>query len=92
MDNITIDRVIWWHGADAATGDTTRAHLMGYDVVTTAGSTSGDLSNGVVLADGADVTFTFDNSTAYRYWRFDKTGGNGSNNLNIYEIEMYEKT
>ena len=29
---------------------------MGYDVVTTAGSTSGDLSNGVVLADGADVT------------------------------------
>ena len=56
MDYITIDRVIWWHGADAATGDTTRAHLMGYDVVTTAGSTSGDLSNGVVLADGADVT------------------------------------
>ena len=56
MDDITIDRVIWWHGADAATGDTTRAHLMGYDIVTTAGSTSGDLSNGVVLADGADVT------------------------------------
>ena len=56
MDNITIDRVIWWHGADAATGDTTRAHLVSYDVETSAGATSGDLSNGIVLADGADVT------------------------------------
>ena len=55
-DNISIDSVHSLEGADAATGDTTRAHLMGYDVVTTAGSTSGDLSNGVVLADGADVT------------------------------------
>ena len=56
MDNITIDRVIWWSGADAATGDTTRAHLMGYDIVTTSGATSGDLSSGVVLADGGDIT------------------------------------
>jgi len=56
MDNITIDRVIWWSGADAATGDTTRCHLMQYDVDTGNGSTSGDLSSGIVLADGADIT------------------------------------
>ncbi len=56
MDNITIDRVVWWAGSDAATGDTTRCHLMSYDVDSANGSTSGDLSNGVVLADGADIT------------------------------------
>ena len=56
MDNITIDRVIWWSGADAATGDTTRVHLMSYDVDTANGSTGGDLSAGAVLADGGDIT------------------------------------
>lgn len=56
MDNITIDRVVWWSGADQATGDTTRCHLMSYDVDSDNGSTGGDLSNGVVLADGADIT------------------------------------
>jgi hypothetical protein len=56
MDNMTIDRVIFWQGADAATGDTTRAHIFQYDVVTTAGSTSGDLSSGTVVAHGADIT------------------------------------
>ena len=56
MDNITIDRVVWWHGADAATGDTTRAHVMSYDIVSDNSSTSGDLSNGTVLCDGADIT------------------------------------
>ena len=55
-DNITIDAVHWWHGSDAATGDTCRAHLMQYDVVTGTGSTAGDLSNGVVLASGADIS------------------------------------
>ena len=56
IDNITIDSVTWWSAADANTGDTYRAHLMSYDVVTTAGATSGDLSNGIVAADGADIT------------------------------------
>ena len=55
-DNITIDAVHWWHGADAATGDVTAAHLMSYDVVSDNSSTSGDLSNGTVLADGATIT------------------------------------
>ena len=55
-DNITIDRVVWFSGADQTTGDTTRAHLMSYDIDTGNGSTGGDLSNGTVLADGADIT------------------------------------
>ena len=54
-DNITIDKVIFWVGADTATGDTVRCHLMSYDVETTSGATSGDLSGGVVCADGADI-------------------------------------
>ena len=56
MDNITVDGVVWWHGGDAATGDTTRCHLMSYDIVRDNSSTSGDLSNGTVIADGSDIT------------------------------------
>ena len=56
MDNITIDRVVWWSGADAATGDTTRCHLQSFTIDSGNGSTGGDLSSGVVLADGADIT------------------------------------
>ena len=55
MDNMTIDRVIWWAGADGSAGDTIRCHLMEYDIDTGNTSTGGDLSNGVVLADGADI-------------------------------------
>ena len=56
MDNITIDRVIWWSAADASTGDTTRCHLMSYDIDDDNGSTGGDISSGTVLADGSDIT------------------------------------
>lgn len=56
MDNITIDRVVWWSGGDAASGDTTRCHLTSYDIDRNNLSVSGDLSNGVVLADGSDIT------------------------------------
>ena len=55
-DNITIDEVTWLHGADTATGEDTAAHLMAYTVDTGNGSTSGDLSSGVVVADGATIT------------------------------------
>jgi len=55
-DNITIDAVYWFHTADAATGDDTAAHLMAYTVDIGNGSTSGDLSSGVVVADGATIT------------------------------------
>tara|TARA_Y100000593_G_scaffold34762_1_gene68238 strand:+ start:1249 stop:2079 length:831 start_codon:yes stop_codon:yes gene_type:complete len=56
VDNITIDSVIWLQGADDATGDTTSAHLMSYDINTANGSTSGDLSSGAVVADGSNIT------------------------------------
>lgn len=54
-DNITIDEVSWLWGADTATGDSTAGHLMSFDVDIGNGSTSGDLSNGVVVADGAAI-------------------------------------
>ena len=56
VDDITIDAVTWFHGADAATGDSTAAHLMSYDIDTANGSTGGDLSDGTVVADGATIT------------------------------------
>tara|TARA_Y100001963_G_scaffold155540_1_gene247018 strand:- start:2736 stop:3575 length:840 start_codon:yes stop_codon:yes gene_type:complete len=56
MDNITIDDVIFWQGADAATGDSTAAYLMGYSVDRTTDATAGDLSSGVKLASSATVT------------------------------------
>ena len=56
MDNITIDAVKWWNAADTATGDETAAHLVSYSVDSANGSTSGDLSSGVVVADGATIT------------------------------------
>ena len=55
-DAIVIVAVSFWVGADAASGDTVRCHLMSYDIVTTAGATGGELSNGVVVADGADIS------------------------------------
>ena len=55
MDDITIDSVKWLHAADAATGDSTAAHLMAYTVDIANGSTAGDLSSGVVVADGLVV-------------------------------------
>ena len=55
-DSISIDKVTWFAGADTATGDTLRCHLMSYDIDKSNGSTGGNLSNGVVVADGADIT------------------------------------
>tara|TARA_R100000773_G_C4209168_1_gene109185 strand:- start:221 stop:1000 length:780 start_codon:yes stop_codon:yes gene_type:complete len=52
-DNITIDAVYSLEGADAATGDTTRMHLMSYDF--TSGATN-CLTNGTLLAHNSDVT------------------------------------
>lgn len=50
-DSISIDSVTSIEAADAATGDTTRFHLMGYDY--TDGSAS-VLTNGTLLAHSAD--------------------------------------
>ena len=52
-DNISIDSVTSLEGADTASGDTTRIHLMSYDF--TSGSTSA-LTNGTLLAHNSDVT------------------------------------
>ena len=56
MDDITIDAVKWFHGADTATGEDTKAHLMGYTVDIANGSTSGDLSSGTLLARSTVIT------------------------------------
>ena len=56
MDDITIDAVKWLHAADTATGDVTAAHLMAYTVDIANGSTGGDLSSGVVVADADTVS------------------------------------
>ena len=57
MDNITIDAVKWVHAGDAATGDSTAAHLMAYTVDIANGATGGDLSSGTVVADGGTITY-----------------------------------
>ena len=54
--NITVDNVTWFVGGDASNGDTVRAHLMSYSIDVGNGSTGGDLTNGTVIADGADIT------------------------------------
>ena len=46
--NITIDEISYMMGSDAAS--TINLHIMQYDIVTGSGSTAGDLSSGVVLA------------------------------------------
>ena len=56
MDDITKDAVKWLHGADTATGEATAAHLLAYTVDIANGSTSGDLTSGTVVADGANIT------------------------------------
>ena len=66
LDNIIIDRVVWWSGADSGTADTTRAHLVSFDVVNDNSSTSGNLSNGVVVCDGADVVNNGNEDSHYR--------------------------
>tara|TARA_Y100000310_G_scaffold312667_1_gene360211 strand:+ start:164 stop:979 length:816 start_codon:yes stop_codon:yes gene_type:complete len=65
-DNITVDAVHWWHGADAATGDDTAAHLMSYNILTGLGILNGDFSGGVVVADGATITNTGYENVAYQ--------------------------
>ena len=55
-DNITIDKVEWFSAADTATGDVLAAHLMKYDLDKGNSATSGDLSSGTVMFDGASVT------------------------------------
>tara|TARA_Y100000310_G_scaffold33372_1_gene31559 strand:- start:115 stop:945 length:831 start_codon:yes stop_codon:yes gene_type:complete len=52
IDDITVDGVVMLNGANAAAGDVVFANLMAYTVDTANGSTGGDLSDGVVVAQG----------------------------------------
>ena len=54
-DNITIDQVYLYAGGNAATGDTVNIHLLSFDIDQGAGAGKGDLSNGTVIAGGADI-------------------------------------
>jgi len=65
-DAITIDSVVVFLGADTATGDTIRFHLMSFDIDISNSSTGGDLSNGVVLADGSDIVSAGYEQTYYQ--------------------------
>ena len=54
-DNITIDQVYLYTGGNAATGDTINIHLLSFDIDQGSGAGKGDLSNGAVVAGGADI-------------------------------------
>ena len=56
MDDITIDRIVWWATNDHGAGDVMRTHLMSYTIDSANGSTSGDLSSGAVIAYSSDIT------------------------------------
>ena len=70
-DNITIDAVYSLEGADAATGDTTRMHLMSYDF--TSGATN-CLTNGTLLAHNSDVTNAGYEQPYLSTWTVDSSG------------------
>ena len=54
-DAIVIDKVSFWLGADGSGDDNIVCHLVSYDIDTSNTSTGGDLSNGVILADGGII-------------------------------------
>ena len=56
VDNITIDAVHVFSGANTTTSETLDFHLMSYTIDTSNGGDSGDLSGGTVIADGADLS------------------------------------
>ena len=69
-DNMVIDAVYSIEGADAATGDTTRMHLMSYDF------TSGVvncLNNGTLLAHNSDVTNAGSEQPYLSTWTIDSS-------------------
>tara|TARA_Y100000593_G_scaffold77180_1_gene142802 strand:- start:112 stop:909 length:798 start_codon:yes stop_codon:yes gene_type:complete len=67
-DDISIDAVKSFEGADAATGDTTRMHLFSYDF--TSGATN-CLTNGALVAHNSDVTNAGDEQPYLSSWTVD---------------------
>tara|TARA_R100000654_G_scaffold47364_2_gene73607 strand:+ start:2482 stop:3273 length:792 start_codon:yes stop_codon:yes gene_type:complete len=69
-DNMVIDAVYSIEGADTATGDTTRMHLMSYDF--TSGATA-CLTNGTLLAHNSDVTNAGSEQPYLSTWTIDSS-------------------
>ena len=67
-DNISVDSVTSIEGADAATGDTTRFHLMSYTF--NSGSTS-CLTSGTLIAHSDDTTNAGDEQVYLSTWNID---------------------
>ena len=69
-DNMVIDAVYSIEGADAATGDTTRMHLMSYDF---ASGVTNCLTNGTLLAHNSDVTNAGSEQPYLSTWTIDSS-------------------
>ena len=54
-DNITIDSASFFIGSNGSSTDTYNVHIMSYDIDTDNGSTSGNLSDGTVVADSSTI-------------------------------------
>ena len=63
--NITIDACHVWFGGDESSGDRTEFSVMSYAVVTTSGSTGGDLSSGTEHCSSPLVTAGLGNEQAH---------------------------
>ena len=59
--NITIDEVKYIMSADGAT--TANLHVESYSIVTGSGSTAGDLTSGLTLADSSAITIGDDRAS-----------------------------
>ena len=70
-DDITIDEIKHFEGADAATGDTTRMHLMSYTF--TSGSTSCLTSGAVVAHTTSDLPNAGSEQAYLQAWRIAST-------------------
>ena len=73
-DNISVDSVVSLEGADAATGDTTRFHLMSYTF--NSGSTS-CLTDGTLVAHSDDTTNAGSEQVYKSIWNIDSASVSG---------------
>jgi hypothetical protein len=85
-DNISVDAVYSIHGADNATGDTTRMHLMSYDYTSGA---SAALTNGTLLASNSDQVNAGNEQTYLHTWSLesDTTVASGKVVLAFFESD-----
>ncbi len=75
-DAVSIDSVISIEGADAATGDTTRMHLMSFQYNH---NNSSVLTGGTLLAHNSDVTNAGNEQTYRSTWTIDEANVSGGN-------------